>query len=181
MMPPGIKVLMQPQSFFVPKRFSHPVFLSLLAHHLSSLSLSLVHNVCSAWDSGDPVVWTSSSNTGDQDILVGLGSWGEECADPNFPGVQTRISWAADWIDTHVCQLSRDPPADFNCHGLGKSPLSPAPVNGDHHVVPMVGTCLLLVVGCLMCFQKVKKQQQYPLQEEQFVSLKSTYGATGQA
>ena len=30
-------------------------------------------------------------------------------------GVQARVSSAADWIDATVCQLSDDPPLDFNC------------------------------------------------------------------
>jgi hypothetical protein len=48
--------------------------------------------------------------------LVGLVSWGEECADPDFPAVNARVSDASDWIDAMVCQYSEDPPKDFQCH-----------------------------------------------------------------
>ena len=47
---------------------------------------------------------------------MGIVSWGEWCADPDFPGVNARVSYAADWIDAVVCNISASPPADFNCH-----------------------------------------------------------------
>jgi hypothetical protein len=43
-----------------------------------------------AWDSGDPVILPGS--TPEEDIIVGLGSWGFGCASPNFPGTnKTRV------------------------------------------------------------------------------------------
>jgi secreted trypsin-like serine protease len=47
---------------------------------------------------------------------VALVSWGEMCADPSFPGVNARVSFASDWIDAMVCEMSENPPADFRCH-----------------------------------------------------------------
>jgi secreted trypsin-like serine protease len=38
-----------------------------------------------AWDSGDPVILPGSRP--EEDMIVGLGSWGFGCADPNFPGM----------------------------------------------------------------------------------------------
>lgn len=47
------------------------------------------------------------------DLLVAVVSWGEECADPDFSGVNARISSVVDWIDATVCELSDYPPAEF--------------------------------------------------------------------
>jgi hypothetical protein len=47
--------------------------------------------------------------------LVALVSWGEECADEQFPGVNSRISDSYDWIRATVCAMSHYPPDDM-CH-----------------------------------------------------------------
>jgi hypothetical protein len=49
--------------------------------------------------------------------LVALVSWGVLCADPDYPGVNSRVSDMSDWIDATVCELSENPPADFRCQG----------------------------------------------------------------
>ncbi|KAG8166276.1 hypothetical protein KVR01_004828 [Diaporthe batatas] len=45
-------------------------------------------------DSGGPIV--DSSKT-----LLGLVSWGQGCAEPNFAGVYTRVGQFVDWINTN--------------------------------------------------------------------------------
>ena len=55
-------------------------------HSLILTSNPLLHD--SAWDSGCPVV-LEGDNGPHSDILVGLGSWGQQCADPFFPGKMT--------------------------------------------------------------------------------------------
>jgi hypothetical protein len=42
--------------------------------------------ICSAYDSGSPIIIPRSDDAG-QDLLVALVSWGELCADPQFPGM----------------------------------------------------------------------------------------------
>lgn len=54
-------------------------------------------------------------NDPSNDVLVGLGSTGVECADPVFPSIQARVSDGYDWIEREVCKLSADPPQHFNC------------------------------------------------------------------
>ena len=77
----------------------------------------LSHTYISAWDSGDPVIIKGS--TADEDVLVGLVSAGEHCADPFFPSIQARIATkemhGLRWIREQVCKLSSNPPDDFEC------------------------------------------------------------------
>lgn len=50
-------------------------------------------------DSGGPLV----IRNGDNHILAGVVSWGEGCADANFPGVYARVSSVIDWIRGVAC------------------------------------------------------------------------------
>jgi len=56
-------------------------------------------------------------------------------------GVQARVSSAADWIDENVCELSVDPPKDFECHKRmrrhSKAPTTQAPVTTSPTVAPL--------------------------------------------
>jgi len=63
-------------------------------------------------DSGGPLVWSSSDgdSPSDEDILVGVVSWGKECADEDWPGVYARVSSNYDWIYQVVCEES-----EFGC------------------------------------------------------------------
>ncbi|XP_070543867.1 serine protease hepsin-like [Ptychodera flava] len=47
-------------------------------------------------DSGGPLVWQDSTGVWDQH---GITSWGVGCAEPDYPGVYTRVSEYFDWID----------------------------------------------------------------------------------
>lgn len=62
----------------------------------------------------------------EEDILVGLVSWGEGCADPDFPAVNTRISDALEFIESSVCEHSAYPPPGFNCPGAATSTFAPS-------------------------------------------------------
>jgi len=48
-------------------------------------------------DSGGPIVYAPED--GGAPVLVGIVSWGEGCALPNRPGVYTRVSVLADWVN----------------------------------------------------------------------------------
>ncbi|XP_061444035.1 transmembrane protease serine 11E-like isoform X2 [Rhineura floridana] len=50
-------------------------------------------------DSGGPLVTPDSRNMW---YLVGIVSWGDECAKPNKPGVYTRVIYFRDWITKHT-------------------------------------------------------------------------------
>lgn len=66
-------------------------------------------------DSGGPLIYASSSDNPEDDVQVGIVSWGLGCALKAFPGVYSRISEEFDWITEQVCKLSDDPPDYFNC------------------------------------------------------------------
>jgi len=60
-------------------------------------------------DSGGPLVWTYEGESTSL-LLVGIVSWGFECALPEFPGVYARVSYFYDWIRITICEtfLSTD-------------------------------------------------------------------------
>ena len=62
-------------------------------------------------DSGGPLIL--KGNSSDEDILLGIVSWGEGCADPRYPDVYSRISYFASWIIEQVCELSPDDAPEY--------------------------------------------------------------------
>lgn len=63
-------------------------------------------------DSGGPLMtFDSSSATWKQ---VGIVSWGQGCADPNFYGIYTKLSRYANWIAQQIPQLATPTPTSTN-------------------------------------------------------------------
>lgn len=61
-------------------------------------------------DSGGPLIIreaTVGENGETGPLLVGVCSWGMECADKNYPGVYSRVNVAYDWIKSAICLLSK--------------------------------------------------------------------------
>ena len=88
----------------------------------TTLDGQITNNMLCAWasgtdgcqgDSGGPLVM--KGNTPDEDLLVGVVSWGLGCAEEEFPGVYSRISAQYNWIREQVCGHSDEPPAYFQC------------------------------------------------------------------
>ena len=88
-----------------------------------SLAGYIVDNMLCAWnpnhdacqgDSGGPLIHTD--NATQEDIQVGIVSWGLGCAN-SFPGVYARISSEYSWIRESVCAHSMSPPSYFVCDG----------------------------------------------------------------
>lgn len=74
-------------------------------------------------DSGGPLFL--KGDTIEEDSLVGIVSWGYDCAG-TMPGVYTRISYFYDWIVDTMCQLNEDGVPDYvNCTDitLGSPPV----------------------------------------------------------
>lgn len=55
-------------------------------------------------DSGGPLI--AKGKTSNDDVIVGLVSWGLGCADQRYPGVYTDISSVRSWIERVSCELS---------------------------------------------------------------------------
>jgi trypsin len=74
-------------------------------------------------DSGGPLLLTPTEDFND-DRLVGMVSWGRSCADADYPGVYTRISYFYDWIVGTMCVLNAfKVPPYVNCAEImGLSP-----------------------------------------------------------
>lgn len=64
-------------------------------------------------DSGGPIILNGGNAS--SDVQLGVTSYGFSCANPTLPGIYARVSYVADWIAEHVCQLSLDPPSQYNC------------------------------------------------------------------
>ena len=75
-------------------------------------------------DSGGPLLITGEDWK--DDSVVAIVSWGRGCADANFPGVYTRVSYFYDWISLNMCQMNRKYAPDYvDCNeilGPTKSP-----------------------------------------------------------
>jgi len=56
-------------------------------------------------DSGGPLVVRESDDgsASSNDILVGVVSYGFECANPDYPGVYARVQYVFDWIQSVLC------------------------------------------------------------------------------
>ncbi|CAB9523488.1 Vitamin K-dependent protein C (Fragment) [Seminavis robusta] len=59
-------------------------------------------------DSGGPLIAANN-------VLVGVVSWGEGCAQLNAPGIYARVSAANEWMAQQKCEFSNVPPADCVC------------------------------------------------------------------
>lgn len=74
-------------------------------------------------DSGGPLVVKGTN--AEEDLLVGVVSWGQGCAEDNFPGVYTRVSSAYDWIRDTVCENSQDEDARSRFQCPNSTPTAP--------------------------------------------------------
>ncbi|KAL3798297.1 hypothetical protein HJC23_000211 [Cyclotella cryptica] len=50
-----------------------------------------------------------------EDVQLGIVSWGLQCGDKDFPGVYARVGEHYDWISNTVCSISDEPPSYFGC------------------------------------------------------------------
>ena len=76
-------------------------------------------------DSGGPLLLLGEDYK--EDNLIAIVSWGRGCADPNFPGVYTRVSYFYDWIALTMCLMNRQHVPDYiDCNELVGPTWSPS-------------------------------------------------------
>ncbi len=112
----------------------------------SHLCTFVPHKDSCAWDSGSPIIIHHSG----RHLLVGMVSWGIECADRTFPAVNSRISVALDWIDETVCDWSSNPPTEFGCEPtitIGRAGSWNVPYRGRADFAFFVVLCAMAAVG----------------------------------
>ncbi|KAG7353653.1 peptidase S8 family protein [Nitzschia inconspicua] len=71
-------------------------------------------------DSGGPLIVRRGSP--EDDILVGIVSWGYGCAHPYYPGVFSRVSSFSGWAKMTVCEISSNPPPEYDCGNVAALP-----------------------------------------------------------
>lgn len=81
-------------------------------------------------DSGGPLILLGE--TPDEDIQVGIVSFGEDCADPDYPGVYAEISYLRPWIDSVICLHSAY--ASEDCEVTVDADVSPIRLDGEGDV-----------------------------------------------
>jgi len=74
-------------------------------------------------DSGGPLIIEGDSP--EDDVQVGVVSWGYGCADEDFPGVYARLSYQRDWIVMELCSDRSNPNYPEWCSDVGDIPTFP--------------------------------------------------------
>ena len=115
--------------------------MSVAGFVIDDMLLTWSFTLFSAYDSGSPIIIKGANSQ--EDVLVALVSWGEGCADKNFPAVNTRITDGLDFINESVCNYSAYPPPDFGCNRNNEGALND---NGSYSVHHLIRLAALIVV-----------------------------------
>jgi hypothetical protein len=138
------------------------------------------------FDSGGPVIAKKYDEYDDADddefLLVGLISFGVDCADPVYPAVNARVSSVAEWIDDVVCQHSIDPPSDFNCTAASRTKGTSSPLSS---MLPsrwwtvtslfwkVASTVVAVTLIAIFVVRKKKKTKKKTSEEERELTVSS--------
>lgn len=93
----GSDILLQAEVDYVTNEVCSSAYMNILPDGMMCAARS-GKDACQG-DSGGPLMLASDERDRCADpILVGITSWGDGCADPDYPGVYARVSYYADWI-----------------------------------------------------------------------------------
>lgn len=125
-------------------------------------------------DSGGPLIIQGSDSS--QDVLVGVVSWGFECAHPSFPGIYARVSHELDWIKSTICQISRTPPEELDCDNHEYTP-APSPASTGPVTVTITLDDFPLETGWSIT-NKLTRQVLVDIPQETYLTPRSTVQET---
>eukprot|EP00951_Prasinocladus_malaysianus_P029021 scaffold266409_cov45-Prasinocladus_malaysianus.AAC.1 len=112
--PKASPVLLQTEVAFVP--YDSPMCYAGYSYVNEAMMCAFAagQDACSG-DSGGPLIM--AGETAEMDVQVGVVSWGQSCASPDYAGVYSRVSAVIDWIDEVLAswgttrpQLPQPPP-----------------------------------------------------------------------
>jgi len=64
-------------------------------------------------DAGGPAIYQGGNS--DEDVVVGILSWGYGCVNRDYPAVMTKVPDHYGWIKRKICDMSSDPPEQYGC------------------------------------------------------------------